>query len=104
MNTQQTIDKLNWIKVCTMAEEYLKQTQNPDISSLSFEERFGLLVDSEWVSRQNKLLANLVRKAGMKYNYTSVAYRKRIQQNPLMKRRALNNREAETVIRTECPP
>jgi hypothetical protein len=68
MNTQQTIDKLNWIKVCTMAEEYRKQTQNPEILSLSFEERFGLLVDSEWVSRQNKRLANLVRKAGMKYN------------------------------------
>jgi len=68
MNTQQTIDKLNWIKVCTMAEEYRKQTQNPEISSLSFDERFGLLVDSEWVARQNKRLANLVRKAGMKYN------------------------------------
>jgi DNA replication protein DnaC len=68
MNTQHTIDKLNWIKVCTMAEEYRKQTQNPEISSLSFDERFGLLVDSEWVARQNKRLANLVRKAGMKYN------------------------------------
>ena len=68
MNTQQTIDKLNWIKVCTMAEEYRKQMQNPEISSLSFDERFGLLVDSEWVARQNKRLANLVRKAGMKYN------------------------------------
>jgi DNA replication protein DnaC len=51
-----------------MAEEYRKQTQSPDMTTLSFKERFELLVDSEWVSRQNKCLANLVRKAGMKYN------------------------------------
>lgn len=68
MNTQQTIDKLNWIKVCTMAEEYRRHIQNPDIATLGFDERFGLLVDSEWTARQNKRLANLVKVAGMKYN------------------------------------
>jgi DNA replication protein DnaC len=68
MNEQQTIEKLNWIKVCTMAQEYSRQIKNPEVQSLPFDERFGLLVDSEWVSRQNKRLANLVRKAGMKYN------------------------------------
>lgn len=68
MNEQQTIEKLNWTKVCTMAKEYSRQLKNPEIQSLSFDERFGLLVDSEWTARQNKRLANLVRKAGMKYN------------------------------------
>lgn len=68
MNTEQTIEKLNWIKVCTMANEYNRQLKNPEIQSLSFDERFGLLVDSEWTIRQNKRLANLVKKAGMKYN------------------------------------
>lgn len=68
MNEQQTIEKLNWIKVCTMAKEYSRQLKNPEIQSLSFDERFGLLVDSEWTARQNKRLANLVRKAGLKYN------------------------------------
>jgi len=65
---EQTIEKLNWIKVCTMAQEYSRQIKNPEIQNLSFDERFSLLVDSEWISRQNKRLANLVRKAGMKYN------------------------------------
>ncbi len=68
MNAQQTIDKLNWIKVCSMAEEYRHQMQDPEISTLPFDERFGLLVDTEWTARQNKRLRNLVRKAGMKYN------------------------------------
>ena len=68
MIIEQTIDKLNWIKLCTMAREYQKQMESADISSLSFDERFGLLVDAEWTSRRNKYLANLVKKAGMRYN------------------------------------
>lgn len=68
MNEQQTLEKLNWIKVCTMAQEYSRQLKNPEIQNLPFEDRFSLLVDSEWISRQNKRLANLVKKAGMKYN------------------------------------
>ena len=66
--TEQTIEKLNWMKVCTMAQEYIRQIKNPEVQSLSFDDRFSLLVDSEWISRQNKRLANLVKKAGMKYN------------------------------------
>jgi len=68
MSTQQTLDKMNWIKVCTMAEEYRRQLKAPDINSIGFDDRLSLLVDSEWSARQNKRLANLVRKAGMKYN------------------------------------
>ena len=68
MNEQQTLEKLNWMKVCTMAQEYSRQLKNPEVQSLPFDDRFSLLVDSEWISRQNKRLANLVKKAGMKYN------------------------------------
>lgn len=68
MNEQQTLEKLNWMKVCTMAQEYSRQLKNPEIQNLPFDDRFSLLVDSEWISRQNKRLANLVKKAGMKYN------------------------------------
>lgn len=68
MIIEQTIDKLNWVKLCTMPREYQKQMESAEISSLSFDERFGMLVDAEWTSRQNKYLANLVRKAGMRYN------------------------------------
>ena len=68
MNEQQTLEKLNWMKVCTMAQEYNRQLKNPEVQNLPFDDRFSLLVDSEWISRQNKRLANLVKKAGMKYN------------------------------------
>jgi DNA replication protein DnaC len=66
--TEQTIEKLNWMKVCTMAQEYSRQIKNPEVQNLSFDDRFSMLVDIEWISRQNKRLANLVKKAGMKYN------------------------------------
>jgi DNA replication protein DnaC len=68
MNEQQTIEKLNWMKLCTMVQEYSRQARNPEVQNMPFDDRFSLLVDSEWISRQNKRLANLVRKAGMKYN------------------------------------
>jgi len=68
MSEQQTLEKLHWMKVCTMAQEYSRQLKNPEVQNLPFDDRFSLLVDSEWISRQNKRLANLVRKAGMKYN------------------------------------
>lgn len=68
MNEQQTLEELNWMKVCTMAQEYSRQLKSPEIQSLPFDDCFSLMVDSEWISRQNKRLANLVKKAGMKYN------------------------------------
>jgi len=48
---EQTIDKLNQMKLFGMAKELSRQMQVPDSSALSFEERFSLLVDMEMTSR-----------------------------------------------------
>ncbi|TYO92278.1 ATP-binding protein [Desulfallas thermosapovorans] len=40
--------------------------QNPDFDHLSFEERFGLLVEQEWTYRQNKRLARLLKQAKLR--------------------------------------
>lgn len=52
-----TIEQLKSMRFSAMAQEFERQLQNGETySSLSFEERFGLLVDSEWNRRQaNKL-------------------------------------------------
>lgn len=68
MIIQQTIDKLNWMKLCKMAEEYRRQADMPEVIDIPFDDRFGILADAEWSARQNKRIANLVKKAGMKYN------------------------------------
>jgi hypothetical protein len=57
MMIEQTLDKLRALRLSGMVEAYRQQTQNPDIASISFEERLGLLVDQHWTWRENKALA-----------------------------------------------
>ena len=57
MINQSTIEILQKLNLCSMAEEFKNQLGDQCVySSLSFEERLGLLVDAEWNKRQaNKL-------------------------------------------------
>ena len=63
MLTETTVNKLNEMKLTTMARAFKEQLTTPCISELSFEERFGLLVDQEWTSRKNNHLKKLIKKA-----------------------------------------
>ena len=65
MLTETTVNKLNEMKLTTMARAFKEQLTTPCISELSFEERFGLLVDQEWTSRKNNHLKKLIKKANM---------------------------------------
>ena len=47
MLMQPTIEKLHSMKLFGMAEAIRRQTEDPEISRLSFEERFSLLVDHQ---------------------------------------------------------
>lgn len=66
MLIQQTIDKLNSMRLGGMAEAFLNQVRQPANVTLSFEERLGLLVDYEWTCRQNRRLARLLKNASFK--------------------------------------
>jgi DNA replication protein DnaC len=68
MLNQQTLEKLTWMKLSTLSAEYRRQQDDLQMAQLSFDERFGLLVDSEFTARQNKHLGNLIAKAGMRQN------------------------------------
>lgn len=54
---QQTIDKLYQMKLEGMTIAFKEQTEQPDIGSLSFEERFAMIVEREWTFRENRRLA-----------------------------------------------
>ena len=56
MLTQQTLDKLNAMKLGAMADAFQKQLQTAEAAALSFEERLGLLVDTEWTAREQRKL------------------------------------------------
>jgi hypothetical protein len=43
-----------------------EQNEKPEIASLSFDERFGMLVDAEWTHRENKRLTTALREAKLK--------------------------------------
>ena len=72
MLTEPTIDKLRKLRLEAMATSYREQQQTPDRSELSFDERFGLLVDAEYLARENKRLATRLREAKLKLSQACV--------------------------------
>jgi DNA replication protein DnaC len=67
MLNETTINKLNDMRLRSMADSLREQMQQPSYSTLSFEERFGLIVDTEWARRKNRQLDRLVKKAALKF-------------------------------------
>lgn len=66
MLTQPTVERLREMRLVGMAEGFLAQLQQPDLQGASFEDRFGLLVDQEWIYRQNRWLARLLKEARLR--------------------------------------
>jgi DNA replication protein DnaC len=63
MVNEATMTKLYEMKLSAMAASYRQQMEDPAIHKLSFDERFGFLVDAEWATRKNNRLKRLIRVA-----------------------------------------
>ena len=50
MLTEPTVEKLRTMRLDTMATSYVEQQQKSDIVQLGFDQRFGLLVDVEFLA------------------------------------------------------
>jgi len=61
-----TIEKLTALRLTAMAHAWLEQNKNPKIGSLSFDERFGMLVDAEHLARDNRRLGRLIKDAQLR--------------------------------------
>ena len=57
MLNQQTIDKLHAMKLHGIADAFRAQLETTEATQLSFEERFALLVDQQWLWKENRALA-----------------------------------------------
>jgi len=66
MLTQPTIEKLNAMKLTAMAKAFADQMQCPDITQLTFEERFGLIVDHQMTDLENRGMQNRLKKAKLR--------------------------------------
>jgi DNA replication protein DnaC len=61
-----TIEKLQAMRFTGMLKGYQEQCEEPDCETLSFEERFGLLVDREAVERDSRRMQSRLRKAKLR--------------------------------------
>ena len=68
MIRQSTIDKLHEMHLSAMSDAFENQCNNPAAyDGLSFEDRFGMLVDKEWDKRKSTKMDKLIRSAGFRY-------------------------------------
>ncbi len=67
MLTQQTLDKMNAMKLSGMADALEQQRRAGEHARLGFEERLGLLVDAEWSVREQRKLTRRLRFAKLRY-------------------------------------
>lgn len=67
-----TLDKLHALKLPAMAAAWTAQAQDAEVSALPFEERFGLLVEAEWLARENLRLTRALQAARLKLSQACV--------------------------------
>ncbi|MCP4706626.1 MAG: ATP-binding protein, partial [candidate division Zixibacteria bacterium] len=72
MILEQTLEKLRKMKLYGLLAGIEEQINQPDMVSLSFEDRFGLLVDQEWNFKENRKLDYRLRVAKIKIKDASV--------------------------------
>jgi DNA replication protein DnaC len=65
--THPTIEKLHALHLTAMATAFEQQRSSSHHAELSFEDRLGLLVDTEWTARESRRLAQRVRHAKLRY-------------------------------------
>jgi DNA replication protein DnaC len=72
MLREPTIEKLHGMRLDTMATALAEQSKNADLTTLSFDERFGMLVDAEWLARENKRIERALKEAKLKLSQATV--------------------------------
>lgn len=66
MLKEPTIEKLRAMHLDGMADGWIEQQKSAEATALSFDERFAMLVDAEWLHRENKRLQRALREAKLK--------------------------------------
>lgn len=68
MLTHPTLEKLQTLRLSGMRKALSEQLQMPQIDSLDFEERLGLLIDREVTERENRRLETHLKKAKLRHS------------------------------------
>ena len=63
-----TLEKLQTLRLSGMLKALNEQQQMPEIDSLGFDERLGLLIDREMTERENRRLGSRLKKAKLRHS------------------------------------
>lgn len=72
MLTNETVSKLQNMRMSVMARQFKEQMDDTQYASMSLEDRFGMLVDAEWSARKSNRLRSLIKNAGYAISGASV--------------------------------
>jgi len=82
MLSEQTHHKLVAMKFHGLAEAFKQFLDEPQNNDLSFEERFGLMVDREYSDRQDRRLKRRINSANFRYYHTRDLPQSLLNNNP----------------------
>ena len=68
MLTQQTLEQLYDMRLHGMADAWQEQQQQPRAADLSFDERLAMLVERQWLWKENRALATRLKYAGLRHD------------------------------------
>jgi DNA replication protein DnaC len=80
-----TLDKLSALRLDAMAVAWQEQQRHTDHDALTFDERFGMLVDAQWLARENRRLQRALQEARLRLTQASLEAIDHRPQRPLDK-------------------
>jgi DNA replication protein DnaC len=80
-----TLDKLAALRLDAMAIAWQEQQRRTDHDALTFDERFGMLVDAQWLARENRRLQRALQEARLRLTQASLEAIDHRPQRPLDK-------------------
>ncbi len=72
MLNEPTLQKLKALRFDAFAAAWTEQQSSAEMQSLSFDERLGLLVDAEWLARENKRLTRSLKEAKLRLSHACI--------------------------------
>lgn len=66
MLNETTLERLKDMGMAVLAEAWLRQQAEAEMASLAFDDRLGLLVDAEWLHRENKRMKRSLAEAKLR--------------------------------------
>jgi DNA replication protein DnaC len=67
MLNEPTLEKLKALKLDALAAAWLEQQNKVDFSQLGFDERLALLVEAQWLARENKRMDRCLKEAKLRH-------------------------------------